>query len=35
MLHDELPPVQHPIHYTFQKKKKNHILNKISVDKWN
>lgn len=20
MLHDELPPVQHPIHYTFQKK---------------
>lgn len=22
MLHDELPPVQHPIHYTFQKKKK-------------
>ena len=34
MLHDELPPVQHPIHYTFQKKKKIHILNKISVDKW-
>lgn len=25
MLHDELPPVQHPIHYTFQKKK-IHIL---------
>lgn len=32
MFHDELPPVQHPIHYTFQKE--IHILNKISVDKW-
>lgn len=33
MFHDELPPVQHLIYYTFQKK--IHILNKISVDKWN
>lgn len=32
MFHDELPPVQHPSHYTFQKE--IHILNKISVDKW-
>lgn len=31
MFHDELPPVQHLIYYTFQKK--IHILNKISVDK--
>jgi len=31
MLHDELPPVQHPITIHF---KKIHILNKISVDKW-
>lgn len=31
MLHDELPPVQHPITIHF---KKIHILNKILVDKW-
>lgn len=31
MLHDELPPVQHPIHCTFQKRKKKKRKNHIPI----